>query len=147
MTVILNYSKLDLNLPDLKYAYESDCCFDLISAIDIMIYPHETKPTKVPTGMKFQIEDGWELQIRPRSGLAAKYGITVFNSPGTIDSNFVNEVQVLLINIGDDPFPIKKGERIAQAKLSKKHHVILKQVDKIVEKGRGLNGLGSTGTK
>lgn len=143
--VFLNYKKLDESLPDLKYAYEEDCCFDLVSAIDVIVYPNSYKPTIIPSGMIFDVPVGHELQIRPRSGLAAKNTITVLNSPGTIDSNFSNEVQIMLINFGSEPYEVKKGTRIAQAKVSIKPSVTLRKVKEIKSIGRGENGLGSTG--
>jgi len=140
----LNYVKLDKSLPDLKYAHKEDGCFDFVAGIDITIPPKTETPIMVQTGMKFEVPVGYELQVRSRSGLATK-GIMVFNSPGTIDTNFANEVMVLLMNHSKTPFHIKKGDRIAQGKLAIKPTVILKEVDEIMVRGRGMNGLGSSG--
>lgn len=146
MTIIIDYEKLDKNIPDLKYQYKDDCCFDITSAVDIIIWPDQPLPTKVPTGIRFAIPRNYELQIRPRSGLAVKNGITVFNSPGTID-NYTGEVQILLINISDIPFEIKKYDRIAQGKIAQVPNIVLRSVVKIKESERGANGLGSTSVK
>jgi len=144
--VFLHYKKLDKTLPDLKYNYETDCCFDFVSAIDETIYPNKP-PVIVPTGMIFDIPVGYELQIRSRSGLAAKHGVFVTNSPGCADAGFIGEIKVILSNTGIYPFEISKGDRIAQGKISMKPHVVLEEVDEIKSTDRGENGIGSTGVK
>lgn len=145
MNVWLNYLKLDEELPDPQYAYPTDGCFDIVSRIDTVVLPDNDKPEKVPTGFAFEVPTGYELQVRSRSGLAAKYGIQVFNSPGTIDTSYRGEVCVLLINIGGRPYEVKKGDRIAQAKLAIKPNVILHRVKTLQTTDRGANGFGSTG--
>lgn len=144
--VFLKYKKLDKTLPDLKYAYETDCCFDFVSAINTAIYPNKP-PVIVPTGMVFDIPVGYELQIRSRSGLAAKHGVFVTNSPGCADAGYVGEIKVILSNTGIFPFKISKGDRIAQGKISLKPHVILREVEEIGATDRGENGFGSSGVK
>lgn len=143
--VFLKYKKLDKTLPDLKYVYETDCCFDFVSAINITIHPNEP-PVIVPTGMIFDIPVRHELQVRSRSGLASK-GVVVTNSPGTVDCNYTGEVKIIMSNLGDKPFSIVHGMRIAQGKISLKPTVVLKEVDEINPKDRGENGFGSSGVK
>lgn len=146
--IFIDYQKLDESLPDLKFAHPEDACFDFMSAIDVVIPANSNRPTMVPSGVKVQVPDGYELQIRPRSGLAAKHGVTVLNSPGTIDTGFTNEIQLLMMNFGDKSFEVKKGDRIAQGKVAIKPHVVLRQVEKIKQIGeRGDGGFGSTGVK
>jgi dUTP pyrophosphatase len=99
----------------------------------------------IPTGLAFAIPHGYEMQIRPRSGLAAKHGITVLNSPGTIDSDYRGEVQVMLINHGDKAFEISRGERIAQAVVAPVVQARLVEVSELGETARGAGGFGSTG--
>ena len=99
----------------------------------------------VPTGLKISLEPGWEAQVRPRSGLALKHGITCLNSPGTIDSDYRGEVGVILINHGADPFVIRRGERIAQMVIAAHAQAIIAEVDTLDETVRGTGGFGSTG--
>lgn len=99
----------------------------------------------IPTGLKMAIPEGYELQVRPRSGLAIKQGLTVANTPGTIDSCYRGEIMVILMNLGDEPFEIKQGDKIAQAVLNKYEHINWNLVDKLEETDRGENGFGSTG--
>ena len=100
----------------------------------------------VPTGLIFEIPDGYEGQVRPRSGLAFKHGITCLNTPGTIDSDYRGEVQVLLVNLGDEDFAIDRGMRIAQLILAPVSHAAI-EGDIANETARGAGGFGSTGTK
>ena len=99
----------------------------------------------VPTGLKIGLEPGWEAQVRPRSGLALKHGISCLNSPGTIDSDYRGEVGVILINHGADPFVIRRGERIAQMVIAAHAQAIIAEVDTLDETVRGTGGFGSTG--
>ncbi|MBB5747304.1 dUTP diphosphatase [Brevundimonas variabilis] len=99
----------------------------------------------VPTGLKIALEQGWEAQVRPRSGLALKHGITCLNSPGTIDSDYRGEVGVILINHGADPFVIRRGERIAQMVIAAHARAIVAEVEGLDETARGTGGFGSTG--
>ena len=99
----------------------------------------------VPTGLKIALEPGWEAQVRPRSGLALKHGITCLNSPGTIDSDYRGEVGVILINHGMDPFVIRRGERIAQMVVTAHAQAIIVDVESLDETARGAGGFGSTG--
>ena len=99
----------------------------------------------VPTGLKIALEPGWEAQVRPRSGLALKYGITCLNSPGTIDSDYRGEVGVILANLGQEPFVIRRGERIAQMVIAQHAQAVVAEVETLDETARGTGGFGSTG--
>jgi dUTP pyrophosphatase len=99
----------------------------------------------VPTGLKMALEPGWEAQVRPRSGLALKHGITCLNTPGTIDSDYRGEVGVILVNLGQEPFVIRRGERIAQMVIAPVAQVTVKEVEALDETERGGGGFGSTG--
>ena len=117
--------------------------FDLHSTEDIVIAPGERK--LIGTGLAFEIPVGYEIQIRPRSGLAYKHGITVLNSPGTIDSDYRGEIKVLLINHSNESFEIKVGERIAQAVIKEVIQATFEEVDELNDTARGAGGFGSTG--
>ncbi|VAW10207.1 Deoxyuridine 5'-triphosphate nucleotidohydrolase [hydrothermal vent metagenome] len=135
----------DLPLP--AYATEGAAGLDLLAAID------PDTPTRiapgaralVPTGLAIALPRGFEAQVRPRSGLAAKHGVTVLNSPGTIDTDYRGEVKVILINHGDAPFEIRRGVRIAQMVIGPVARVALAQVDDLDATARGDGGFGSTG--
>lgn len=101
----------------------------------------------IPTGLFLEIPQGLEMQIRPRSGLAFKHGITVLNSPGTIDADYRGEVCVLLINLSNIPFTVERGERIAQAVVARHERVVWSETDTLADSSRGQGGFGSTGTK
>lgn len=100
----------------------------------------------VPTGLFFAIPEGYEVQIRPRSGLAAKNGVTVLNTPGTIDSDYRGEIKVILINLGNEDFEVKNGDRIAQMVVAPVTIGVFEKVDDLDETARGSGGFGSTGT-
>ena len=104
------------------------------------------KHAMVPTGLAIALPDGFEAQIRPRSGLAAKHGVTVLNAPGTIDADYRGEIQVILINHGSEPFTIRRGERIAQMVIAPVVQVRLSTVDSLPDTSRGSGGFGSTGS-
>lgn len=99
----------------------------------------------VPTGLSFAIPEGFEIQVRPRSGLAAKNGVTCLNTPGTIDSDYRGEVKVILINLGAEPFVIARGERIAQLVLAPVTRAMFEEVESLDDTARGSGGFGSTG--
>jgi len=99
----------------------------------------------VPTGLKIALEPGWEAQVRPRSGLALKHGVTCLNAPGTIDSDYRGEVGVILINHGAEPFVIARGERIAQMVIAAHAQAVIAEVESLDETARGAGGFGSTG--
>ena len=138
---IINKSKH--NLP----AYETihSAGMDLRANIDetLILQPHER--VLVPTGLFIALPEGYEAQIRPRSGLAAKHGITVLNSPGTIDADYRGEIKVLLINHSEEPFEIKDSERIAQMVIAAYTRVEWEETDELDETTRGAGGFGHTG--
>ncbi len=101
----------------------------------------------IPTGLYVELPDGYEMQVRPRSGLAAKHGITVLNSPGTIDADYRGEIKVILVNLSDTPFTIEHGERIAQLVVAQYTRVCWQPSDSLSESERGEGGFGSTNTK
>ncbi|MFN8282691.1 MAG: dUTP diphosphatase [Chitinophagales bacterium] len=101
----------------------------------------------IPTGLFIELPDGYEAQVRPRSGLALKKGVTVLNSPGTIDSDYRGEIKVIMINLSNETTIINTGERIAQMIISKYEKVVLKEVDELNETERGEGGFGHTGVK
>lgn len=110
--------------------------------------PVELKPGErklIPTGFKMALPRGYEAQIRPRSGLALKHGITMLNTPGTIDADYRGEVKVLAVNLGDQPFTIENGNRIAQMVIAPVSHATIRQVNKLKSSERGTGGFGSTG--
>ena len=101
----------------------------------------------VPTGLYVEIPAGYEIQVRPRSGLAAKKGVTVLNSPGTIDADYRGEICVILVNLGSGPFVVERGERIAQLVLARHEKIEWEAADSLEESARGGGGFGSTGVK
>ena len=141
--MILKIKKLDKEAVIPAYQSEEAAGFDLHSIEDYVLKTGERK--LINTGLAFEIEAGYEVQIRPRSGLAFKHGITVLNSPGTIDSDYRGEIKVLLINLGSEDFEIKKGERIAQAVVAPAIQAEIVEVDELNDTKRGKGGFGSTG--
>ena len=131
-------------LPD--YATSSSAGLDLRANIKKPVYLNPFQRILIPTGLKISLPEKFEGQIRPRSGLALKHGITVLNSPGTIDSDFKGEVAVILINLSDEKYKIKPGDRIAQMIISSFSNVKWKLVDDIGQSKRGNSGFGSTGS-
>lgn len=132
-------------------AYQSDeaAGLDLVAAVE-QDAPMTLAPGQralVPTGLVLELAKGTEAQVRPRSGLALKHGVTVLNSPGTIDSDYRGEVKVLLINLGADTFVIRRGERIAQLVVASVVHVKLRENVVATRTSRGAGGFGSTGTQ
>jgi dUTP pyrophosphatase len=101
----------------------------------------------VPTGLVLELPEGCEAQVRPRSGLALRHGVTVLNSPGTIDCDYRGEVGVLLVNLGDEPYTIERGERVAQLVIARVEHAALIEAEGVAGTRRGAGGFGSTGTK
>jgi dUTP pyrophosphatase len=134
--------------PDPTYAKPLDSGFDLRANEAGTLKPLERK--LVPTGLYFDLPETFELQVRPRSGLAYKNGITVLNSPGTIDNGYTGEVKILLVNLSNEEFSWEKGDRIAQGVICYRlaeEYSLLMRVGHINETERGSSGLGSTGTK
>lgn len=139
---ILRVRRLDSSLPELTYATQGSAAFDVRSRIDCDIQPFER--TIIPTGVAFELPQGYEAQVRPRSGLATK-GITVLNAPGTIDSDFRGEIQVILINLGKAAFSIERSMRIAQVVICPVIQATFQWVDQLSATERAEGGLGSTG--
>ncbi|MDP2361691.1 MAG: dUTP diphosphatase [bacterium] len=133
----------DLPLP--AYQTEGAAALDLHAAVEgeVVLAPGETR--LLPTGLKVAIPKGYELQIRPRSGLALKHRLAVLNSPGTIDSDYRGEVQVILSNFGAEPFTVTRGLRICQALLAKVERLEWQPVARVPETERGAGGFGHTG--
>lgn len=145
VTVIRLAHGADLPLPD--YATADSAGLDLMAAIGM---PKSLAPAEralIPSGLSIALPGGYEAQVRPRSGLAYKNGITVLNSPGTIDSDYRGEVGVLLINHGDELFVIERGMRIAQLVISPITQLTWDEVETLTETARGKRGFGSTGLK
>src|SRR5262245_297978 len=136
----------DLPLP----AYQSELAagLDLLAAVpaDVPVTIAPGERAIIPTGIALALPAGIEGQVRPRSGLAVRHGITVLNAPGTIDADYRGEVQVILINFGTDPFVVERGARIAQIVFASALRVKLQEVTRIDETPRGVGGFGSTGT-
>lgn len=126
-----------------KYQTVESAGFDLHSIEEYTLKANERLLVK--TGLAFALDNGYELQIRPRSGLAFKHGITVLNAPGTVDSDYRGEIMVLLINTSNEDFEIKKGDRIAQGVLKEVVQATMIEVEDLEESERGKGGFGSTG--
>ena len=141
------------NNPEPTYAHNGDSGFDLRAFIDteeqsIVLLPNTWKA--IPTGLYFEIPENYEMQVRPRSGLAFKNGVTVLNSPGTVDSGYRGEIQVILINHSQEPFIIKNGDRIAQGVICSVNSGLITKLTKTTELNetqRGDGKFGSTGVK
>lgn len=134
----------DLPLP--SYATAGAAGMDLIAAVRESLILQPGGRTLVPTGLRIALPPGYELQVRPRSGLAFKNGIVLPNSPGTIDEDYRGEVGVIMLNAGDQPFVITRGMRIAQAVVAPVERVSWDECDELDETERGTGGFGSTGT-
>ena len=135
----------DLPLP----AYESAAAagMDLPAAIEQELTLAPGERALVPTGLAIALPDGYEAQVRPRSGLAAQNGITVLNTPGTVDADYRGEIKVILANLGNEDFTIERGMRIAQMVIAPVAQAVLQEADSLPETARGEGGFGSTGTK
>lgn len=135
----------DLPLP--AYETTGSAGMDLRAAVaeveTLVLEPGQRR--LIPTGLKIALEPGYEAQVRPRSGLALKHGVTCLNAPGTIDSDYRGEVGVILINHGELPFEIRRGERIAQLVIAPYTQAVMAEVEALDETARGAGGFGSTG--
>ncbi len=150
MSVPVKFQRLPhgAGLPQPAYQSEEAAGLDLTAAVD------EGAPVIIPpgayamieTGIAIALPPGFEGQVRPRSGLAARHGVTVLNSPGTVDSDYRGEIKVLLINHGTKPFEVSRGARIAQLVVARVFRAELQQAGSLEESGRGAGGFGSTGT-
>ena len=133
----------DLPLP--AYETAQSAGLDLAAAIEEPITLAPGSRVMVPTGLAIALPDGYEAQVRPRSGLAARNGVTVLNTPGTIDADYRGEVKVILINLGDETFEIERGMRIAQMVVSPVTQAAFSEAAELPETARGTGGFGSTG--
>ena len=131
--------------PTPAYATEKSAGMDLKANIDEPVTLGPLERAMIPTGLFIALPDGTEAQVRPRSGLAAKHGISVLNSPGTIDADYRGEIKVILVNLSNEPFVINPGERIAQMVVARYEKVEWNEVEVLDETERGSGGFGSTG--
>ena len=135
----------DLPLP--RYMSDGASGMDLYAAVEenLTLAPGEVR--LIPTGIHIAVPRGYEAQVRPRSGLALKHGVTVLNSPGTVDSDYRNEVGVVLANLGREPFTVERGMRVAQMVIARTYQVDVAEVEELSDTERGLGGFGSTGLR
>jgi len=138
---VINNSCFDLP----RYATTGSSGLDLKANIDVSILLNSLERCMVPTGLFLEIPEGYEAQVRPRSGLAARHGISVLNSPGTIDADYRGEIKVILVNLSNEPFTIEPGERIAQIVFAKIEQITWRDVNNISITERGDGGFGHTG--
>ena len=142
----VGYEMLDEDMKSPSYAYETDSGFDLFSAVDIVLGPWER--SLIPTGLKIDIPENYEIQVRSKSGLALSRGLMVLNSPGTVDQGYTGEIKVILFNANIEENKIEKGMKIAQAVICPVINgkwVNLMRKEKVDSKDRNENGFGSTG--
>lgn len=138
--------RAELSLFNSRLSYNTDIVYTLDGKCD-SIYINPGGRALIPTGLQMALPIGYEAQVRPRSGLALKCGITVLNSPGTIDADYRGDVGVVLINHGKEPFKVCTGDRIAQMVITKHEQVDFVEVDVLTETDRGVGGFGHTGSK
>ena len=138
---IINKSKHELP----SYQTELSAGMDIRANIDEEVVLKSLERVLIPTGLFLELPKGYEAQIRPRSGMAIKYGIGVLNSPGTIDADYRGEIGVILINMSKDDFVIKDGERICQMVIARHEHISWEEVEVLTETDRGAGGFGHTG--
>ena len=143
--ILIKKLSKEVSLP--KYETDGSSGMDLSANIDTTINIDPGKKEIIPTGISISVPKGFGIQIRPRSGLAAKYNITVLNSPGTIDSDYRGELKVILINLGQKKFKVEKGFRIAQMVLCPITKIEFEEIDNLDSTDRGKGGFGSTGAK
>jgi dUTP pyrophosphatase len=142
MRVRIKRLRTDAFLPEYAHGPEEDAGLDLRAADGVVLAPGV--PQAVPTGLAIELPPGFEAQVRPRSGLALKHAITLPNSPGTIDPGYRGEIRVILLNLGHEPFPIARGERIAQMVIARYERVEWEESE-LSETSRGEGGFGSSG--
>jgi dUTP pyrophosphatase len=140
---VINRSRFDLP----RYATPLSAGMDVRANIDEAVVLRPLERAMIPTGLSIELPEGYEMQIRPRSGLAAKHGITVLNSPGTIDADYRGEIRVILVNLSNEEFRIEAGERIAQMVVARHEQVEWELTEELAESERGEGGFGSTGKK
>lgn len=138
---VINRSRFDLP----RYATPLSAGMDVRANIDEAVVLRPLERAMIPTGLYVELPAGYEMQIRPRSGLAAKHGITVLNSPGTIDADYRGEIRVILVNLSNEEFRIEGGERIAQMVVARHEQVEWELAEELSDSERGAGGFGSTG--
>lgn len=143
MTIFVRVQTQDDTIELPNFAHTTDACADVRAFETITIQPMQIHA--VATGLHFELPEGYEMQIRPRSGLAIKHGISILNAPGTLDADYRGELKVILINFGVEEFTINKGDRIAQLAVREVPKVTFVQVDTLSTTKRGSGGFGSTG--
>lgn len=144
MTCIVNTAcSPGARLPQYMSAYSAGADLTAHLNADVVIAPGER--ALIPTGIRIALPPGYEGQVRPRSGLALRHGVTLLNSPGTIDSDYRGEIAVLLVNLGQEPYCVKDGDRIAQLVIAPVQRCRFEPVDALDDTARGSNGFGSTG--
>jgi dUTP pyrophosphatase len=127
------------------YATDAAAGLDLRATLEESVTLAPLQRALIPTGLYIELPVGYEAQVRPRSGLAAKNGITVLNSPGTIDADYRGEIKVILVNLSNEPFVVQDGERIAQLVIAKHEQITWQETDQLNESERGSGGFGHTG--
>jgi dUTP pyrophosphatase len=142
-TLELQVVRLRADVPLPTYAHEGDAGLDLAAAEEIHLAAGAR--TAVPTGLQVAIPAGWVGLVHPRSGLARRHGVTLANAPGTIDAGYRGEVQVLLVNLGDEPVTLHRGDRVAQLVLQRVGHATVVEVTELDGSARGAGGFGSSG--
>ena len=135
----------DIPLP--SYTTEGSAGMDIRAAVENEMTIHPSEIVLVPTNLSVEIQEGFEIQVRPRSGLAIKNGIGILNSPGTIDSDYRGEVKIIMVNFGKEDFIISRGDRIAQLIVSKVYHAVIEENNELNSSKRGEGGFGHTGQK
>lgn len=130
-----------------EYATPLSAGMDVRASLESPVTLHPLERAMIPTGLYLEIPAGYEVQVRPRSGLAAKKGITVLNAPGTIDADYRGEVKVILVNLSNEPFTVENGERVAQLVLARHECIEWESTDELSVSERGEGGFGSTGRK
>lgn len=140
---IVNHSPFDLP----AYATELSAGMDLRANLSEPLVLGSLERAMVPTGLHIELPAGFEAQVRPRSGLAARHGISIVNAPGTVDADYRGEIRVVLVNLSKEPFTVEPGERIAQLVVARHERVVWEPVAELAESSRGTGGFGSTGKK
>ena len=133
----------DIALP--SYSTEGSAGMDIRAAVESEMIIHPSEIVLVPTNLSVEIQEGFEIQVRPRSGLAVKHGIGILNSPGTIDSDYRGEVKIIMMNFGKEDFKICRGDRIAQLVVAKVYRAVLEENNNLNSSKRGEGGFGHTG--
>jgi dUTP pyrophosphatase len=143
--ITVNVKKLHPGAALPGYETAGSSGMDVCACLDAPVTVSAGEIVTIPSGLAFEIPCGYEIQVRPRSGLARKHGLTVLNSPGTIDSDYRGELAVILINLGGSAFTIRHGDRIAQLVLAPTARAVLKEAERLSDTDRGSGGFGSTG--